>query len=79
MIGLLEVSTSNRFYELSITKMEERPNTKIDPYYDIGAFVRYDIEDGHYVALCIKLVDDIPEKNSDLGWLVYQILLFACR
>ena len=27
-------------------RWDGKPNTKIDPYYDIGAFVRYDIEDG---------------------------------
>ena len=48
-IGLLELVLQEWFYELSITKMGRRPNTKIDPYYDIGAFVRYDIEDGHYL------------------------------
>ena len=50
-------------------RWDGKPNTKIDPYYDIGAFVRYDIEDGHYVALSVSnLMDDIPKKNSDLGW-----------
>ena len=42
---------------------------KIDPYYDIGSFVRYDFDDGHFVALSVSnLMDDIPEKNLDLGW-----------
>jgi len=42
---------------------------KINPYYDIGAFARYDFDDGHYVALSVSnLMDDIPEWNADLGW-----------
>ena len=42
---------------------------KINPYYDIGSFVRYDFEEGHFLAVSISnLMDDIPEKNEDLGW-----------
>ena len=42
---------------------------KINPYYDIGSFVRYDFDDGHFIALSVSnLMDDIPEKNEDLGW-----------
>ena len=42
---------------------------KINPYYDIGAFARYDFDDGHYVALSVSnLMDDIPHWNADLGW-----------
>ena len=42
---------------------------KIDPYYDIGSFVRYDFEEGHFLAVSISnLMDDIPKKNEDLGW-----------
>ena len=47
-------------------RLDGKTNTKIDPYYDIGAFVRYDIEDGNYVALSVSnLMDDVPKKNSD--------------
>ncbi len=58
----------------SSTWNERGPNSygnprKIDPYYDIGSFVRYDFDDGHFVALSVSnLMDDIPEKNVDLGW-----------
>jgi outer membrane cobalamin receptor len=42
---------------------------KIDPYFDIGAFVRYDIEDGHYIGLSVSnLMDDAPTYNTDLGF-----------
>ena len=42
---------------------------KINPYYDIGSFVRYDFDDGHYVAVSVSnLMDDIPEVNEDLSW-----------
>ena len=42
---------------------------KINPYYDIGSFVRYDFDDGHFLALSVSnLMDDIPEKNEDLSW-----------
>ena len=45
------------------------PVEKIDPYYDIGAFARYDFDDGHFISLSVSnLMDDIPEKNTDLGW-----------
>ena len=42
---------------------------KIEPYFDIGAFVRYDIEDGHYIGLSVSnLMDDAPKYNTDLGF-----------
>ena len=42
---------------------------KINPYYDIGSFVRYDFDEGHFLAVSVSnLMDDIPEKNEDLGW-----------
>ncbi|MBL6903774.1 MAG: TonB-dependent receptor [SAR86 cluster bacterium] len=42
---------------------------KIEPYFDIGAFVRYDIEDGHYIGLSVSnLMDDAPTYNTDLGF-----------
>jgi iron complex outermembrane receptor protein len=42
---------------------------KINPYFDVGSFVRYNISDGHYVGLSVSnLFDDIPEYNEDLGW-----------
>ena len=58
----------------SSTWNERGPNSygnprKIDPYYDIGSFVRYDFDDGHFVQVSVSnLMDDIPEKNVDLGW-----------
>ena len=46
-----------------------RGRNKIDPYFDIGAFVRYDIEDGHYISLSVSnLMDDAPTYNTDLGF-----------
>ena len=46
-----------------------RGRNKIDPYFDIGAFVRYDIEDGHYIGLSVSnLMDDAPTYNTDLGF-----------
>lgn len=42
---------------------------KIEPYFDVGAFLRYDIEDGHYVQLSVSnLMDDAPKYNTDLGF-----------
>jgi outer membrane receptor protein involved in Fe transport len=58
----------------SSTWNERGPNSygnprKIDPYYDIGSFVRYDFADGHFLQVSVSnLMDDIPEKNVDLGW-----------
>ncbi|MDA8541931.1 TonB-dependent receptor [Gammaproteobacteria bacterium] len=46
-----------------------RGRNKIEPYFDIGAFVRYDIEDGHYIGLSVSnLMDDAPKYNTDLGF-----------
>jgi len=46
-----------------------RGRNKIEPYFDIGAFVRYDIEDGHYIGLSVSnLMDDAPTYNTDLGF-----------
>jgi len=42
---------------------------KIEPYFDVGAFVRYDIDDGHFVGVSVSnLFDDIPKHNTDLGF-----------
>ena len=42
---------------------------KIKPYFDIGSFVRYTIDDGHFVSLSVSnLLDDSPQQNTDLGW-----------
>ncbi|MDA9920927.1 TonB-dependent receptor [Gammaproteobacteria bacterium] len=46
-----------------------RGRNKIEPYFDIGAFVRYDIEDGHYIGLSVSnLMDDAPKYNTDLSF-----------
>jgi len=44
-------------------------SNKIEPYFDVGAFARYDIDDGHYVQVSVSnLFDDAPKYNEDLGW-----------
>ncbi|MEL1233173.1 MAG: TonB-dependent receptor, partial [Candidatus Neomarinimicrobiota bacterium] len=43
--------------------------SKIDPYYDIGAYARYSFDVGHYVQVQVSnLMDDIPKANEDMSW-----------
>jgi iron complex outermembrane receptor protein len=42
---------------------------KIEPYFDVGAFLRYDIDVGHIVQVSVSnLFDDAPKYNTDLGF-----------
>ncbi|MDA8998841.1 TonB-dependent receptor [Gammaproteobacteria bacterium] len=42
---------------------------KIEPYFDVGAFLRYDIDVGHIVQVSVSnLFDDAPGINTDLGF-----------